>query len=255
MDARCTNDRHRHRPIVARATVIGYNAPGLIALKGDLDLARLCINLDFGRIHNKNKNPVADKGILELTSELLRFSPEGGSVSESDLAYVTNVLNSRIRRRGLSAWEILFQRDSDTLKQLDFDDSLLAKAQVDRRLVDQSDAHRTGSKETAKAADVHSGSLVFIKDDGDKTRSRERFLVTKVDGNICTVVRGDFGQGGVLGRFAQRNLKSFHLPSDGAEFLVIKPASSSFFNANFSFNLFCDWSSMDRHLYRNYIWF
>ena len=98
------------------------NAPGFRPLKDDADLNKLGIFIDLGRVKNKNKNPVADKAILELTSELLRFSPEGGAVSESDLAIVTNTLNSRIRNRGLSAWEIMFQRDTQTLKQLEFVD-------------------------------------------------------------------------------------------------------------------------------------
>ena len=132
---------------------------------------------------------MADKGILELTSELIRFCLEGGAVNESDLAYVTNVLNSRIRSRGLSAWEICFQRDSDSLEQLDFSDGDLANAQVTKRLDDQGAAHKTGSRNTAKAADIHPGSLVFIKEDGDKTRGRERYLVVKVDGNMCTLMK------------------------------------------------------------------
>ena len=172
-------------PVVVRID----NAPGLIALKNDADLGRLSITLDFGRVHNKNKNPVADKGIVELISELLRFCPEGGSVNEPELAHVTNVLNSRIRDRGLSAWEILFQRDIDSLKQLDFHDGDLAQAQVDHRVEKQGAVHKSSNKKTAKAADVHPGSLVYIKEDGDKTRSRERYLVTKVDGNMCTLLK------------------------------------------------------------------
>ena len=168
------------------------NAPGFRALKGDNDLLKLGITIDLGRVKNKNKNPVADKGILELTSELLRYSPEGGSVSESDLAIVTNILNSRIRNRGLSAWEILFQRDTETAKQLDFIDNDLAIEQSNIRQDNQASSAKSkakGGKPSVPASGVQVGSLVYIKEEGDKTRARDRYMVTKLDGNMCTVMK------------------------------------------------------------------
>ena len=41
----------------------------------------------------------------------------------------------------------------------------------------------------AKAADVRLGSLVYVKGDGDKTKPRERYMVTKVEGNMCTILK------------------------------------------------------------------
>ena len=75
------------------------------------------------------------------------------------------------------------------MKQLDLNDDELAKAQVDRRLSDQGARHKAGVSNTAKAADIYPGSLVFIKEDGDKTRGRERYLVVKVAGNMCTLMK------------------------------------------------------------------
>ena len=57
------------------------NASGFLALKGDITLAGLNISLDLGRRHNRNKNPVIDKCIQELISELLRINPEGGQTN------------------------------------------------------------------------------------------------------------------------------------------------------------------------------
>ena len=62
------------------------NASGFVALRDDLILTKINIFLDFGRVHNKDKNPVVDKGISELISELLRQRPEGGQVNNIDLA-------------------------------------------------------------------------------------------------------------------------------------------------------------------------
>ena len=51
-------------------TVRADNAPGLASLKGDIWLQKLNIHLDYGRIHNKNKNPVIEKAIQELGGEM-----------------------------------------------------------------------------------------------------------------------------------------------------------------------------------------
>ena len=68
------------------------NAPGFVALRYDASLTKYNIALDFGRIHNKNKNPTVDKAIRELASEILRFHPDSGSISTSQLAVIVNNL-------------------------------------------------------------------------------------------------------------------------------------------------------------------
>ena len=167
------------------------NAPGFLPLKDDVDLTKLGISIDLGRVKNKNRNPVAEKGILELTSELLRFTPEGGAVNEADLAVVTNTLNSRIRNRGLSAWEILFQRDTHSLKQLEFVDNDLADAQTNNRVQNQASSalSKASGGRASMPADVKVGSLVYIKNEGDKTRSRERYMIVKISGNTCKAIK------------------------------------------------------------------
>lgn len=155
------------------------NAPGFRGLKGDNDFARLNITLDFGRVHNPNKNPVVDKGIQELITEILKICPEGGKVTPVTLAYAINTLNSRIRNRGLSAWEILFQRDQNTLDTLDLSDTTLASEQQGIRSRNQDYSTKCKSKDgtTASTCHAHPGDLVFLKADGDKTRARERYII------------------------------------------------------------------------------
>ena len=63
-------------------------------------------------VKNVNKNLVAVKAIKELGAELLWLSTDGGPISKVILALATATLNSRIRRNGLSAREILTQRGS-----------------------------------------------------------------------------------------------------------------------------------------------
>ena len=51
------------------------NAPGFLALKHYKLLSSLDITLDFGRIKNKNHNPIPDKIIQELEIEIKRLAP------------------------------------------------------------------------------------------------------------------------------------------------------------------------------------
>ena len=165
------------------------NASGFQALKDDLTLKSLKIHLDFGRRHNKNKNPVVDKGIQELIAELLRINPEGGQTNPVELAHAVNQLNARIRGRGLTAWEIFTQRDTDTGKELGIQDSVLTEMQTDTRNLNQasSSKHKASGGKLAEAARVSVGSLVYIKDDSSKLKARDRYIVVRISDNCCFV--------------------------------------------------------------------
>ena len=76
--------------------------PGIACLVDDARLAECGINLELGRVKNVNKNPVAEKAIRELGDEILKLQPRGGPIVELVLAKATALLNSRIRRDGLS---------------------------------------------------------------------------------------------------------------------------------------------------------
>ena len=173
----------------SKALVRVDNAPGFRALRGDTTLTSHNIELDFGRVHNKNKNPVVEKGIRELGSEILRLHPEGGPISSEQLAVITNQLNSRIRNRGLSAWEILCQRNQFTGEQIDINDLALSEQQAQLRVANQEYSARSKARGNMPALEtsVTKGSLVYIKSDGDKTRARDRYLVVAVDDGCCTV--------------------------------------------------------------------
>ena len=85
------------------------NAPGFQALKNDKHLQQLYIELDFGRIKNENKIPVAEKAVREVAIEILRYDPEAGPVTVDSLAVITSHLNFRIRNRGLFTYFLDFR--------------------------------------------------------------------------------------------------------------------------------------------------
>ena len=165
------------------------NASGFKALVNDLTLTQLNIVMDYGRRHNKNKNPVVDKVISELISELLRINPVGGQTNTIELSHAVNQLNSRIRGRGLSSWEVVSQRDADTGVGLDINDEVLSQMQKTTRVENQiaSAKNKSNGGALAKPADISVGSLVYIKDDKSKLRGRERYIVVEKQGSDCTL--------------------------------------------------------------------
>ena len=178
------------RPLDGPPAVIRVDpAPGFIALVDDPTLQRLGICLEVGRIKNPNKNPVAEKAVLEVEDELLRHEPCGGPVSSLSLAIATAQLNSRIRGRGLSAREIWFQRDQFSNEQLPISDRAIISEQHYSRL--QNHEHSQISKaprgKDALVPTIQVGDLVYIISDRSKSQARDRYLVTSIDNNWCYI--------------------------------------------------------------------
>ena len=148
------------------------NTPGFRGFKNDNHLQQLYIELDSGRIKNENKNPVTEKAVCEVSIEILRYDPEAGPVTVDSLAVITSQINSRIRNRGLSAWEILHQQGQESGHQLPFIDQKLSKLQSEKRKTNQtaSAKYKPQGGPPPKAADVQLGSLVYIKKEGDKAK-------------------------------------------------------------------------------------
>ena len=178
------------RPLDGPPAIIRVDpAPGFIALVDDPTLQRLGICLEVGRIKNPNKNPVAEKAVLEVEDELLRQEPCGGPVSSLSLAIATAQLNSRIRGRGLSAREIWFQRDQFSNEQLPISDRAIISEQHHSRL--QNHEHSQISKaprgKDALVPTIQVGDLVYIISDRSKSQARDRYLVTSIDNNWCYI--------------------------------------------------------------------
>jgi len=165
--------------------------PGLVKLANkDPLLISHGIHLDVGRIKNTNKNPVAERAIAELGDEILKISPEGGPISQVTLALATTAVNSKIRRDGLSSRELWTQRDQITGNQLLIDDQKIILSQNKSRI----ENHKSSAKAKAhgkpprKHASVVVGSLVYVNSDKDKTKARDKYIVTSiVDKKTCQI--------------------------------------------------------------------
>ena len=98
-------------------------APGLVSFKNANALQHLTVSIEVGRVKNINKNPIAEKAVLELEEELL-CQPGGGPKSELGLAIATAHLNSCLCSKGLSYRELWTQHNQFTNEQIPLNDKL-----------------------------------------------------------------------------------------------------------------------------------
>ena len=97
-------------------------APAFRALMDDPMLRKYRIQVEVGRTKNPNHNPVAEKAIQDLKSEIVRQIAHTDIVTPRILAVVAARLNTRIRNNGMSAREMWFQRDQYTNEHLPIND-------------------------------------------------------------------------------------------------------------------------------------
>ena len=209
------------RPLDGPMAIIRTDpASGFKALANDDLLLHHRLKLEPGDAKNANKNPVAERAVQELERELVRLDSTGGQVSQVDLATATATLNSRLRSRGLSAREMWFQRDQFTNHQISTSDQHLITKQHEQR----STNHPYSAKSKVPVADVSPtslcpvevGDLVYLYSDGNKVRSRDRYLVVSVDGQWCNV-RKFAGAQLRSARYRVRKSDCFRVPSDLAD--------------------------------------
>ena len=123
------------RPLDGPTAVIRTDpAPGFKALRDDQLLKHHRITLEIGDAKNRNKNPIAERAVQEVESELLRHDPLGGPVTHVTLAVATANLNARLPSRGLSAREMWAQRDQFSNQQIPLQDQDIILRQHAQRL-------------------------------------------------------------------------------------------------------------------------
>lgn len=178
------------RPLDGPLAVVRTDpAPGFAVLTNDEVLAQHRLAIEVGEAKNVNKNPVAEKAIQELQGEVLRLEPHCQVVTPLLLSVAVAQLNSRIRSRGLSAREMLLQRDQFSLKQLPVHDQELITQQHAQRLANHphSSKAKSPSDQFAAGPDVGPGDLVYLYSDRNKSQARSRYLVLNTDGAWCNI--------------------------------------------------------------------
>ena len=165
------------------------NAPGFATLVEDQYLKDHRIHIDLGRVKNANKNPVAEKAIQELEHEILRVIKSPGPLAPLMLHEATASLNSRIRTDGLSAREIILQRDQFTNTQMPMSDRSIIASKHNRSLYNHkhSEKSKAGNSSIHPEPNIRVGDLVYVYTDRDKNIPRSRYLVTMIDDEWCYI--------------------------------------------------------------------
>jgi hypothetical protein len=164
-------------------------APGFQALSQDELLKRHNVSLEIGRTKNLNKNPVAERAIQELEHELLCQDPGGRSLTPLTLAISVARLNTRIRARGLSSREMWTQRDQFSNIQIPLSDRSIIEEQHSQRLSNHrhSETSKCPSRSILAESHIAVGDLVYLHNDGNKLRARNRYLVVSVEESWCNI--------------------------------------------------------------------
>ena len=146
-------------------------------------LAAVCVELEFDRVKNKNKNSCADKAIQEVEEELKRLTPHTGVINQGTLAIAISKTNNKIRSNGLSAREILMKRDNFTDQPIEVDDDQLKNFRYEKRLNNHpsSEKSKAGKQRSSKSQVISKGDAVHVKGESTKHNAREMYLVTSID--------------------------------------------------------------------------
>ena len=164
-------------------------ATGFQALVNDAELESTRIAVEIGNPKNVNKNPVAEKAIQEVEEELCRLSQPNKQVTDTALAKTVASLNSRIRTDGLSAREIMFQRDQFTNSQIPVNDRSLISAKHSRSTLNNisSAKSKAHGRPPHPPTDTTPGDLVYLYSEKDKHGGRCRYIVTSTDNEWCSI--------------------------------------------------------------------
>ena len=120
-----------------------------------------------------NKNPVAEKANGELEVEILKQDPSGNPLTSVTLALAMARLNSRIQGRGLSAREMLFQRNQFTNEQIPISDYDLICSQHAQRTSNHpySEKSKAAGRAPAPTPSLKVGDMYLYRD-RDKNKAR-----------------------------------------------------------------------------------
>ena len=143
----------------------------------------MAIDLELGHAKNKDALAIVDQKIKELrqTSNVL---------NQLCLSKATTLVNESIRHHKLSAKEIQFSRNMVSNEKLEIEDKDIAEEITKHRRENNPASAKSKStfKTPATRANAAAGQLVFIKQEGDKSKRRDIYLVLETDMDKDTVV-------------------------------------------------------------------
>ena len=118
-----------------------------------------------------------------LEREIKRLAPKAGPISAGLLAVAVGNTNSRVRKCGLSAKEILTKREHFSGKSLRFNDKDISSSRYDDRIQNHESSAKSKAlgAPPAQKAQVSVGDIVHVKSEGSKHKARDYYLITSID--------------------------------------------------------------------------
>lgn len=154
------------------------SAPGFKGLQNNEQLKKLKINLETTDHSNNNAIATVDCAIKEFEEELIKLAPHATTLNEATIQLVINSMNSKIRNRGLTPYEIMFSRDFKSQTNLHIqDESLAAEQQILKKINHDSSVKSKGIITPADQL-FNKGDTVAIVSEKNKIHSRDVYLVT-----------------------------------------------------------------------------
>ena len=171
-------------PAMDTLTVWTNPSSGFKKLKASDALKGLGIAINLGKAKNKNKIAMVDTKIKDFRKALVRASVSSNNViSQQTLAVALKSVNNMVRKHGYSAKEILFSRDRLSGDNINLNNEEIASKMAECRKKDNDAKLKTQqkSRKSSQEAGAQPGSVVFLKEEGDKTKGRDLYLVVEVD--------------------------------------------------------------------------
>ena len=128
------------------------------------------------------------KAVQELEYELFHTNPSGGDTNPVQLAVATALLNTWIRRSGLSSREMWTQRDQLTT-QLPMVDQELTHNQHESCTSNHQNSQRSKAPHARSLPDIpiEAGDIVYFVADKSKTQDRDHYLVIATYGSWFSI--------------------------------------------------------------------
>ena len=145
-------------------------------------LKRFGITIDLGRVHNPNKNPIAENAVKEFLKERLRLKPEGGPITDIERCIIMMNMNQRIRNRGLAPKEIFLRRDltSNEVKHVNDEELSAKQTEIREKGHPINEKCKATYQKKPDIPDVKVGDNVYIRNDLSKLRAREQYTVVQI---------------------------------------------------------------------------
>lgn len=171
---------HFRGPDSPCAVIRTDNAASFSAIYRTDGLKCLATKLELGHVKNPNKNPIGERGIQELESEIKTYHSHQQHLSQSQLDMVTAHLNARLRNHNLSATEIWLKRNQYTGQPLPLNEEDVIHQNMDRKNHNHPQSTKAKGGKPVLQSTFSVGDIVYLRSEGSKHTPRPRYYISDI---------------------------------------------------------------------------